>query len=568
MTVKRAPPPAIRKAPPKTREQAEQEYQDPEVQATILRTSLAVYASETLTGPRKAPYNGKFLIGKPHITWSKLLRSTKRLCILAPRDHGKTYFFNFAYPIWMADTRPGSKGYIFSATKDQAVEKLEAIAHEIENNPELAHLDASEIPGHTWSKTKLELKNGSVIYARGFGTKVRGAHPDWIVCDDVLNDEDATSLTIRRRNIKYFRSAISNLAGTDATIIIIGTPFHQADLYAKLRDNPEYVFRSYPAEDKTGKPLWEERYNRAQLAAKKREIGSVEYTREFLLKPVSDDTSLFPDELFEGPPFEQMHIKLGMPWEYWDRLGVTIYQGVDFAISASSGADYFVIWTVGVDDSGNRWIINIERHQGAKYKKQKSRINAQGQKYQPALIILEDNQMQAIYGQELMEETDLPIVTYTTGVEKHSLAKGVPALRTLLENKKYRCPRGDQESVEMTDVWIDELHNISVVDGKVISVGEHDDTVMASWLGEKAIEKGRAFGFSFGEEKGDKEAAAEMEALDIAEQKREEVGKERERAKNANQEEEEGSFFDDGDDYAAEGVVLGAPSPSDLLGGF
>lgn len=563
MTIKRDPPTAVRRPPPRFREAAQQHVLDPEVVAAMMRADLAVYASEKLSGPRHAPYHGKFLIGPPHRTWSKLIRESRRLCILAPRDHGKTYFFNFAYPIWMADTRPGSKGYIFSATKDQAIEKLEAIAHEIETNPALAHLDASEIAAHTWSKTKLELKNGSVIYARGYGTKVRGAHPDWIVCDDILNDEDATSVTIRRRNIKYFRSAISNLAGTRATIIVIGTPFHQADLYAKLRENPEYLFRAYPAEDRESRPLWPARYSRDELAKKKREIGAVEYTREFLLRPVSDDTSLFPDELFEGPPFEQMQLKIGMPWEYWDRLGVTIYQAVDFAISASSGADFFVIWTVGVDDQGNRWLIDLERHQGATYKKQKSRINAKGQKYHPALILLEDNQMQAIYGQELKEETDLPIVTHQTGVEKHSLSKGVPMLRTLLENRKYRCPRGDAESVEITDIWIDELHNISVIDGKVQSVGEHDDTVMASWLAEKAIEKGRAFAFSFGEQPGDKAAALELEEVE-----RDEIKRDQERrAVSGEPAEEEHSFFDEEDYMDNYGSPHGSPTGLDIIKG-
>ena len=104
---------------------------------------------------------------------------------------------------------------------------------------------------------------------------------------------------------------------------------------------------------------------------------------------------------------------------YWEELGVEgIYVGVDFAISSSVQADYTVIWVMGLDRAGNRWIIDIKRGKGLSYIEQKGMINDVGQKYKPGLIMLESNQMQRIWGDELIRTTDLPIKKFTTGVEK------------------------------------------------------------------------------------------------------------------------------------------------------
>lgn len=122
-----------------------------------------------------------------------------------------------------------------------------------------------------------------------------------------------------------------------------------------------------------------------------------------------------------------------------------------------------------------------------------------GRRYEPALIFLESNQMQRIFGDELIRLTDLPIKEFITGVQKNSLDKGVPSLRVLLENKKFRIPRGDKRSVELTEIWVDEMRSFTWAEGKLQSVGGHDDMVMGCWICDQAIRHG-GFEFTFGDE--------------------------------------------------------------------
>jgi hypothetical protein len=46
--------------------------------------------------------------------------------------------------------------------------------------------------------------------------------------------------------------------------------------------------------------------------------------------------------------------------------------------------------------------------------------------------------------------------------------------------------------------------------GKVLSITEHDDVAMASYIGEQAIKEGTAFSFDFSEREGDADAYTEQ----------------------------------------------------------
>jgi hypothetical protein len=492
----------------------------------LLRQSCAYFASEVIRGPKKAPYKGKFLLGRHHLEWDKLIQQFTRINILAARDHGKSHFWSLAYPIWKAGyNMPGSNGIVFSATDTQAKEFLEIIKLELLENPKLAHL----IPytrDRSWSAKKIRLRDGSIIRAAGFGTKVRGGHPDWCVCDDILNDEDIYSETIRRKNIDYFLSAISGMVHVEDQLVVVGTPMHQADLYHVLRDTENvqelmagqedelakfiYECRDYPCQDaKTGELLFPERYDERSLRLKRIELKSAaRFAREFLCQPLSDEASLFPAKLFEGPEV-RLPYRLGMGANYWEKKGCLRYTGVDIAMSAETGADAFVIFTVAVDEVGNRWIANIRWGKGWSFTKQIDAIKEEYYLLKPEAIHIEANQMQRVWTDEIVRTTDLPVRKFFTlgiggaqpqqpwkkgatsvAVNKHHIDRGVPGLRITLEHRKWRIPRGDEYSIEMTDRWMGEMSAMGWIDGKVQSVSEHDDLVMACWMCESAVTMG------------------------------------------------------------------------------
>ena len=486
---------------------------DPHVQERLYAASPLLFATENLSGPPEAPYLGRFIAGPHHLEWERLSLQHKKTAVLAARDHGKSQFYSFALSLWRSVYWAGREGFIFSSSQGRANEILDDVRVEVESNPKLTWL----IPPkkRKWSASCLRFTNGSTIYAAGWGTKVRGGHPYWAVCDDVLNDESLYSATVRRKQIDYFHSVITNMVVDGGHTNVVGTPFSTEDLlYGDLRKNPAYVWRQFPAlgGPNQDQPLWPARYSLERLLARKIEIGSIRFSREFGVEPIADDSSLFPSWLFAGEPVEQRSLRLGMPSEYWRELGVTIFIGVDLAMSASAGGDFFVVFVLGVDGNKNRWIIDIDRGHGVGFQEQLARINRLGQLYDPAIVAIESNQLQRVWGDELIRTSDLPIQKFITTASKHTLENGLPSLRIRLENRKWRIPRGDKNSVEMTDLWQQELQAHAWVDGKVQCVSGHDDLAMASWITDQTAQKG-AFSFGVGEATGAEGEDAELDAL-------------------------------------------------------
>ncbi len=487
-----------------------------DIYTQMLKESLPLFARDIL---------GMEL--SPHLMdWGEAVNEQSRLAVLAARDHGKSAFFSYAYPIWRAWSEPGCEVYLFSRTLEQAQEFLDIILWGRNNLqgmvdiPELSHLvptkeDFRTNPRVRLNKQDVIFTNGSRIRAVGYGKAIRGRHPKYVVLDDVLNDNDMWSETERNKNISYFQSAIVNMIMPSTQHegyfeggqgIVVGTPYHMADLYAWLMDNEVWEFMRYPgivSDPETGdeRALFPWRWSLKQLYHKKKEIGSVAFSREILCLPITDDISMFPSYMF--PPLYDKVLCLKPTLEEIRARGWEVYFGVDIARSASVGADYFVIFALAKDRHGQRFIVDIHRSKGLPFRKQLETLALMAQRYDPTLVLIESNAMQQIYTDEMRRMTDIPVKEFVTlATNKYPLDRGVPGLRIVLENEKLTIPKGDEYSRATTKIWESEASQFGYVEGRLQGIGMHDDTVMAWWFAEEAIKLG-GFSFAFGDEEGE-----------------------------------------------------------------
>ena len=496
--------------------------QHAQLKARLLRAYLPTYASEVLRGPPE--YGFKFLLGAHHIEWGDAVNDNPRILAQAARDHGKSHFWCLGYPLWMAHVRaPGRVGYIFSATDQQAIEHLDKIRKEVLGggehwgpNPALAAL----LPLKKDAARTIRFANGSEIRARGFGARVRGGHPFWIVCDDILNDDHIWSETVRQKAVDYYLSAIEPMCVPGGQIVVVGTPFHAQDLYRTLRVGGVYQVMQHPAVDPvTGNPLWPERYSKEALDTRKRVLGSsMRWAREYLCQPITDDASLFPSHLFDQAGVKQPY-RLGLESKYWYDQGFSTYMGVDLALSANSGADFFAAFVLAVEPgTGDRWVVDIVRKKGLGYQQQVDTIIGLSKIYDCNFVFVEANQYQRVISDMVVRQSDVPIKAfYTTGrarqqatterrgmsgtysANKNALDRGVPSLRMLLENNKLKVP-WEPSSQERVEVWMREMQAFGFQNGKLQGVGAHDDTVMAFWMADQAARVGGSVSMDFGAE--------------------------------------------------------------------
>ena len=158
-----------------------------------------------------------------------------------------------------------------------------------------------------------------------------------------------------------------------------------------------------------------------------------------------------------------------------------IVAGCDFAISSSIGADYscFTVW--GISDTDDMYLMYVWREKGRSYMEQISQMKYINTSFMPDVFVVESNTFQQIFAEEATQQ-GLPIAPHITGNNKNDLRKGWPGLAILFERGKIKLPRGDQYSIDMTDLICSEFASVSFTDKGLKSVGQHDDSCSSTWL--------------------------------------------------------------------------------------
>jgi hypothetical protein len=279
-------------------------------------------------------------IAQHHIEWDSLIRNNQRLLIQAARGHGKSYFISRALPLWIAYREVPEEILLVSYSEEQAVELMRKVEAEIKANDALAHLRPKT--DTTWQTTLFTFDSGVRIKAVGFGTSVRGQHPDWILVDDPLKDSGALE---PEKQYDYFMGALTGTAKRDTKILVIGTPLDPGDLLSRLENNPAYVFKAYPALVH-GEPLFPYLFDKESLDRRRIEVGSLVFAREFMLQRIDPATQVFNDRYlsvnkeFKYPPF------------------IAVRTLVDPAISEKEAACDTAITTFGIDENNQLWELD------------------------------------------------------------------------------------------------------------------------------------------------------------------------------------------------------------------
>lgn len=450
-----------------------------------------------------------------HEEWAELMQREPLLCLLAPRDHGKSWT-DIAYILWrvwrhnrnpftgeLYETNPDGtfQAVLFSDTLPQAEQFFEHFQAILLANPQLfADIQPSRIGGRRdiWSKRRVKLRNGADVLIRGYRTSTRGLHPDLIILDDVLNDTNTLTQYQRDKVWRYFAGTLLPMGAKQ--YIVIGTAFHFDDLLHRLRPRRKdatplviggarvsFRWMKYRAVDfETGDVLWPWRHSLANLEGLKGLLGPLLFAREFQNDPIDDSSSIFPYTLTA----KALNSNYGFVTSYHKAAGEYVVLGMDLAVSAEASADYTVIKVWAWDrPTGKRRLLHVWRQQGMGLTEQITMLRTICVAYGVDVGVIENNGFQTWLHHETTKypETANRLVGHRTGQEKQDLQSGVPSIRIGLENGVYTIPTGDEESATYAAVWQSEMAAYGPKDGKFQGVGEHDDTVMATWFSDVGV---------------------------------------------------------------------------------
>src|SRR5262252_3835758 len=307
----------------------------------------------------------------------------KRNLYLLPRGHFKTSLLTVAKNIQRILNNPQIRILISSNKSENAEAMLtELKGHLLHERllwgfPEILDEEPAK-KFDKWTNSQVTVKRKrkskeSTIEAIGVSGELTSRHYDHATFDDIVGKENSATRELLMGVIDFLKMA-QPLMDPDSTQDYIGTTWHYADVYAWLLEQkakhgmPLGVYfkpcwEPCPPETVGGqlvpsfgwvKPVFSERFTIAHLLQERSSMGPTGFAAQYLLNPVSADTTILPREHlrtmsrleFEAVTKDQ---------ELW--LAMT----VDPAITINKWSDFSAVAVGAFDRDNVLYIIDLRR---------------------------------------------------------------------------------------------------------------------------------------------------------------------------------------------------------------
>lgn len=298
------------------------------------------------------------------------LRGQRRNYI-APRGSAKTTWVSKGYPLYCALEAIEPLILLLAETGEQSKAYLDSIKQELEGNPKIAASYPNAAgKGPVWRASRIRLRNGCEIIARGSGGRILGVtarnrRPTLVIVDDGNERGDAYSPTKRQRKLDWFARDVLPVGEPGTNIVVAGTAIHREAIVCDL-ERTGWRTRSYkaierepdrqdlwqewerlltdlsdPKRDETARAfyeqrrsdmhagaelLWPERLTLYDLMVYRVRHGEPAFRSEYQSDPGSPEGAEWPAELFDRPDF------------WFDAWPQDVELGV-IALDPSKGAD-------------------------------------------------------------------------------------------------------------------------------------------------------------------------------------------------------------------------------------
>ena len=258
------------------------------------------------------------------------------LIVTMPPRHGKSELISHWTPVWFLKNWPWKRIILASYEADFAATWGGKAKASIEES--YADLDFS-ITQDTKAKAYWQIKGyGGEMYSAGIRGAITGRGGDLIIIDDpVKNDQEANSPAYREAVWNGWRSVILPRAEPNASIIIIMTRWHEADLVGRLL-SAEYTAGdpklripwkviNLPALAETddllgrpeGKPLWPARFNLNALMRARESSGPYWWSALYCGRPSTEGSGKFKAQSFQYYSDEDLdHLSFSNISQFWD----------------------------------------------------------------------------------------------------------------------------------------------------------------------------------------------------------------------------------------------------------
>lgn len=334
----------------------------------------------------------------------------KKYLLLWPRGHGKTTSI-ILYILWLIGKFPDIHINIVTKTASLAEEILTAIITQIESDQQYIDIFKNLKPRQPkkWTNReiivdRIEISKNPTLKATGLMGPITGGRSDLIICDDIIDEENIrTRLQLEKVDTWFNKILIPTLYPWGG-IIVIGTRWSYADIYASLLEKWPHDIKKAVINEKKHEVLWPKYWSYERLKERQDEIGSIFFNCQYQNDPTTMEGSLLKAEWLH-------------PWEKLPPKTCRYYAGLDPSLGEG---DYFGIATLAYDPSMHQgYLVDVWAEHMPFPKILKEKVPQLHAQYRYSKMYMETNFWQKILT-FLPELRGMPIVPVQTVRDKES----------------------------------------------------------------------------------------------------------------------------------------------------
>lgn len=270
------------------------------------------------------------------------------------RGHAKSTHMGVLIPLWLKiqDNRQFNTMVLVGKSEDSADRLLADLQSELEFNDLYIHDFGQQMKAGSWAEGEFTTVDGCYFTAVGRGQSPRGIkkngrRPDYIVIDDIDDDELVLN---EKRVAKATEWVLSALFGTmeagRGRFILVGNRIAKKSILTNIAARPGVYHTVVNILDKKGRPSWSENYTIDEISAMRGFIGERNFQKECMNNPMT-----------EGAVFRAKDIRYGKMLPLKEYRQLICYTDPSFKNSAT--ADYKATALVGKTPDGHFHVLKM-----------------------------------------------------------------------------------------------------------------------------------------------------------------------------------------------------------------
>lgn len=268
------------------------------------------------------------------------------------RGHAKSTHVSLMIPVWLMiqEKRTIHVMVLVSKSEDSAERLLSDLQCELQFNTLLRQDFNIEIDEGNWSTGEFKKKDGMLFIALGRGQsprgiKNRGQRPDYIVIDDI--DDDELVRNPARVSLAFDWCLSALLGAMDmgrGRFVLVGNRIGKDSILSRFAERPDTHHTIVNAIDKSGQPSWKEKYSLEEIQKLRTYMGERRFQKEYMNNPIN-----------EGAVFLRKHIRYGKMLPLKEYRSLICY--TDPSFKAGTTNDFKATILVGKTRTGQYHVL-------------------------------------------------------------------------------------------------------------------------------------------------------------------------------------------------------------------